>query len=235
MGKKWQYFIEEGYLLPVIFLQVLLLSLVLILLPVLGLKGLRNDRTPHDSPLKKRKRLFPALLYFALLGTGFMFVEVTLIQKSILPLVNPSFSVATVLTAILISSGIGSMMSSRLDVLRVTSALPALIVLIALYSLFFPLFLNIISPYSLKLKITAVFLGLIPLGFFMGIPFPAGIKILGQGNRALIPWAWAVNGCLSVLAPILTIMLAMSWGFQTVLWSGVAVYLLAYFALRRMK
>ncbi|TNF56779.1 hypothetical protein EP227_00355 [bacterium] len=235
MGNKWQYFIEEGYLLPVIFLQILLLSLVLILLPVLGLKGFQNDSIPHDSPFYKRQRLFPSLLYFGMLGLGFMFVEVTLIQKSILPLVNPSFSVATVLTAILISSGTGSMMSSRLSVLRITSALPVLIVLIALYSLFFPQFLGIISPYSLKLKIIAVFLGLIPLGFFMGIPFPAGIKLLGQGNRALIPWAWAVNGCLSVLAPILTIMLAMSWGFQTVLWSGAAVYLFAYLALRRMK
>jgi hypothetical protein len=235
MGRKWQYFIEEGYLLPVIFLQVFFLSLVLILLPVFSVKGLRSGSPPRSARLQERQGIFPVLVYFAMLGMGFMFVEVTLIQRSILPLVNPSYSVATVLTAILISSGTGSMMSSRMNIFRVSAALPVLIVFTALYSLFFPLFLGVLSPYSLKLKITAVFLALIPLGFFMGIPFPAGIKILGQGNRTLIPWAWAVNGCLSVLAPILTIMLAMAWGFQTVLWSGAAAYLLAFLALRRMK
>ncbi len=68
----------------------------------------------------------------------------------------------------------------------------------------------------------------------MGIPFPMGLKILGQKYKTLIPWAWAINACLSVLAPILTIMLAIVMGFKTVLWIGVMTYLLAFFSLRKL-
>ena len=169
-----------------------------------------------------------------MLGLGFMFVEVTMIQKSILPLENPSYAFATVLTAILISSGLGSFISSRFTKLKIRYFLLLLGVLIFLYSIILPLFLNIISPYSLALKIPMVFIVLMPLGFFMGIPFPMGMKLLGQKNEALIPWAWAVNGCLSVLAPILTIMLAMTMGFKAVMWLGAIAYLLAFVSLKKL-
>ena len=68
----------------------------------------------------------------------------------------------------------------------------------------------------------------------MGIPFPMGMKLLGQKNEALIPWAWAVNGCLSVLAPILTIMFAMTMGFKAVMWLGAIAYLLAFVSLKKL-
>jgi hypothetical protein len=228
MGRKWHYFIEEGYLLPVIFLQVLILSLVLILLPVLI--------APWQKGIVKegKKKLLPTLLYFAMLGLGFMFVEVTLIQKSILPLVNPSYAVAVVLTSILISSGLGSMMSSRFSLLRTSIVLPLLVVFTVIYSLLFPVLLDLISPYTITFKVMMVFFILLPIGLLMGIPFPAGIRILGERDDMLIPWAWAVNGCVSVIAPILTIMIAMSSGFKTVLWLGAAAYLTAYAALRRL-
>ncbi|MCK7507592.1 MAG: hypothetical protein MZV70_28515 [Desulfobacterales bacterium] len=40
--------------------------------------------------------------------------------------------------------------------------------------------------------------------------------------------ARAINGCVSVLAPLLTIMLAMAAGFTLVLWAGAACYLCAF-------
>jgi hypothetical protein len=221
MGQKWQYFIEEGYLLPVIFVMVLILSLIMILLPVL-------------FKVRILKQALPTLFYFSMLGLGFMFVEVTMIQKSILSLEYPAYAVATVLATILISSGIGSLLSSRFPDLRTPYLLLALCVLIFIYSLVFPLLLSFISPYYLKLKIPLVFIALSPLGFFMGIPFPMGIKFLGQRNKELIPWAWAINGCLSVLAPILTIMFAMTLGFKMVLWFGALTYLLAFVSLRKL-
>jgi hypothetical protein len=71
-----------------------------------------------------------------------------------------------------------------------------------------------------------------PLGFFMGIPFPTGLKILGRNNPSLIPWAWSINACLSVLAPIMTIMIALVLGFRSVLWLGALAYLLAFVMLK---
>ncbi|HKZ46106.1 MAG TPA: hypothetical protein VJ202_01835, partial [Thermodesulfobacteriota bacterium] len=221
MGEKWQYFIEEGYLLPVVFIQALLLSIIFIFLPAVAK---RRGNT-------QRKGNYTSLIYFALLGLGFMFVEITMIQKMILPLENPSYAVSVVLTSMLISSGTGSLLSHRFSLLGNRAMLFVISFLIIAYSLAIPAISDVISLHALSVKIAISFIVLIPLGFLMGIPFPLGIKSLGAGNPSLIPWAWAVNGCFSVLAPILTIMLAIVIGFKAVLWMGGISYVLAFFTL----
>jgi hypothetical protein len=157
-----------------------------------------------------------------------MFVEVCLVQKMILTLEKPSHAVAGVLASILISSGIGSLVSYRAPLLKTPSITIVISFLVMVYSLLLPYLSGIISPHPMVLKIPLVFIILLPLGLFMGIPFPAGLKILGEISESLIPWAWAINGCLSVLAPLLAIMLAMTVGFQSVLWAGAGAYLLAF-------
>jgi hypothetical protein len=117
MGEKWQYFIEEGYILPVVFLQVVGFGLILILLPAY------KTRRAAEADVKERTysnyRVGMTLLpYFAFLGIGFMFVEVSLIQRMIFPLENSSYAFATVLTSLLMSAGIGSLFSYRIKVLR---------------------------------------------------------------------------------------------------------------------
>jgi hypothetical protein len=219
MGEKWQYFIEEGYLLPAVFIQALLLSIIFIFLPAVAKR--RGDT--------QRKGSYTSLIYFALLGLGFMFVEITMIQKMILPLENPSYAVSVVLTSMLISSGTGSLLSHRFPLLRNRAMLFVISFLIIVYSLIIPAISDAISPHALSVKIAMSFIVLIPLGFLMGIPFPLGIKSLGAGNPSLIPWAWAVNGCFSVLSPILSIMLAIVIGFKAVLWMGGILYILAFF------
>ncbi len=221
MGEKWQYFIEEGYLIPAVFVQVLLLSLILISVPAITTERVKATKT-------KTKVEAVVLSYFAFLGIGFMFVEVSLVQKMILPLENPSYSFATVLASILISSGMGSMWSYRVKALRTPTITLIISILIAAYSLLLPYLPWVISSDSMAFKILMVFSLLLPLGLLMGIPFPAGLKLLGQSDGVLIPWAWAINGCLSVLAPLMAIMLAMAVGFKTTLWIGAAAYLLAF-------
>jgi hypothetical protein len=73
---------------------------------------------------------------------------------------------------------------------------------------------------------------LLPLGFLMGLPFPMGLRELGERDETLIPWVWSINGCFSVLAPLLAVMLAMVIGFRGVLWLGALCYLAAYLTLR---
>jgi SAM-dependent methyltransferase len=219
MGGKWQYFIEEGYLLPAVLIQVLFLSLVLVLLPAVAGK---------KSGLPREGSNITRLSFFAFLGLGFMFVEVCLVQKMILPLENPSYAVAAVLASILVSSGAGSLLSYRRRLLGTPSVAILISIIVIFYSLLLPFLSRMISPLPIPSKIALVFLILFPLGFFMGVPFPAGIRILGERDASLIPWAWAVNGCFSVLSPLLTIMLAMVLGFRFVLWLGAAAYLLAF-------
>ena len=246
MGGKWQFFIEEGSILPAVLIQVLFLSLALVLLPALAKKPskakvaspLMNPGARNDGPKKVKGvanvkgvplnlNLF-SLSYFAFLGLGFMFVEIPLIQKMILSLENPSYAVAIVLTSLLISSGVGSLLSYRISGLRRTSVLLVISIIILIYSLALPSFAELLSPYSMSLKIPSAFLFLLPLGVLMGIPFPTGLKRLGEKDPSIIPWAWAVNGSLSVLAPLLAVMLAMTTGFKYVLWAGSGAYLLAF-------
>ncbi len=230
MGGKWQYFVEEGFILPAVFIQVLILSLILILLPAITKE---KAKVKVEGKEGKSSNLSLYLLpYFAFLGIGFMFVEISFIHKIILPLENPSYAFAVVLTSILISSGIGSLLSYRVSFLRSSYVVVAISFLIILYSILLPFFSNIISPYSILIKIISVFFILMPIGLLMGIPFPLGLTILSERNKILIPWAWAINGCFSVLAPIMTMMLALTIGFKMVLWLGAFSYMMAFIALR---
>jgi hypothetical protein len=223
MGAKWQYFIEEGWLLPVLLLQVLVVSLVLVLLPLMKMR--RHETTPlKQSPLR-------ALSYFALLGLAYLFIEIAFIQKMILGLENPSYAASTVIASVLICSGIGSALSLHFKALRHSRVLLVLAGVVIVSSLLLPAVIAYMGPLSMTMKIALAFGTVMPAGILMGIPFPLGISTLSASPR-LIPWAWAVNGCFSVLAPILAVMLALSLGYQFVLFAGAIAYLLAFLLIR---
>jgi hypothetical protein len=235
MGGKWQFFLEEGYLFPAILLQALALSALLILAPAIsrarGGKGRDSlESAPESSGCAalRARRLFP---YFALIGVGFMFEEIFLIQKLLLPLGNATYALAAVLASLLIGSGAGSLLSQRYEVLRRPRTLPGITLLIILYGLLLPkapILLTVLTP---PLRFAAVFIALLPLGFPMGIPFPVGMRILGERDPSLIPWAWVINGSFSVLAPVMARMLALTTGFATVAHLAAAAYFLAFLIL----
>jgi hypothetical protein len=225
MGEKWQYFIEEGLLLPVLLLQVIVVSMVLILLPLLKLKQRETAPAGHNP--------FRALSYFALLGLAYLFIEIAFIQKMILGLENPSFAASTIIASLLICSGIGSVFSLRIKALRNSSVLLVLAGVVIASSLLLPTVIAFMGRLPLPMKIILSFVTVMPAGILMGIPFPFGISVLSATAPQLIPWAWAVNGCFSVLAPILAVMLALSMGYQCVLLAGGAAYLLAFWLIRQ--
>jgi len=229
MGSKWQFFLEEGYLLPALFLQVLAISLVLVCLPLLA-----GRETGKGRESRRVGAAGTGLLpYFALLGLAYMLVEVALIQKLILPLEQPPVAVAAVLAALLISSGCGSLLGQRFPRLERPGIMIGLALLVLLCAIALPWLITIAQPWPLPLR-SLFFCLLVTLpGFFMGIPFPAGLRLLGRIAPGLIPWAWAVNGTASVLSPLLAVMAAMSVGFRGVLILGAAAYFLAFILFRR--
>ncbi|HZV82496.1 MAG TPA: hypothetical protein VFF53_10060, partial [Geobacteraceae bacterium] len=223
MGGKWQYFLEEGYLLPAIFLQVLMISLALVFLPLLAGKGKRSDGGQGT-------RLLP---YFALLGVAYMFVEVALIQKSILLLEQPPVAVAAVLAALLISSGCGSLLGQRFPRLERPATLLVLALLVLLFAISLPGLIEFAQSWPLPLRSTFFCILVALPGTLMGIPFPAGLRLIGRTQPGLIPWAWTINGTVSVLAPLLSVMVAMATGFRGVLLLGATAYFLAFFLFGR--
>ena len=217
LGKTWQPFGGSGFLILVALLVLAtLLSLLLIVLPL----ALRKAASTSAD-------LGPVLLYFTCLGLGFLFVEMPLLQQFILFLGQPTYSFALVLFSILFFSGLGSLLSPRLP-------LRLLLLVLSVVVLAYPPFLSRLFALtirgSLPLRLTAAVLGLAPLGFLLGVPMPGGIRLLERRAPELVPWAWAVNGCASVVSSILAVMGAVSFGFSRVLAAGALAYLLAWLA-----
>jgi hypothetical protein len=140
-----------------------------------------------------------------------------------------------VLLALLFGSGCGSLLAKRFPVLRHRRTFLAIVLLVLLYGLSIPLFIQAVLAYSLPVRIIMVYLLAMPAGLLMGIPFPLGLSLIGERNPELIPWAWAINGCCSVLAPIIAIMIALSAGFSTVLLIAALLYFAAFFIFPALK
>lgn len=173
-----------------------------------------------------------AVVYFMLLGAGYMLVEVCLAQKLILYLGYPALTLSVILFSLLVGSGMGSLHSQswpRASMLR-SAAFAALAVTgaVVLLNLILPPLLDatLAWPIGLRTVLTMALLG--PLGFAMGMPFPTGLREVGAWGGAIVPWAWGVNGVASVLGSVSAMLAAKLWGFSTVLLGGAAVYAIAF-------
>lgn len=204
-------------MLLALFLLALFASSILILLPLGFLRG--------KGEIREGKRLF---FYFLLLGIGYLFVEIPLLQRFIQFLGHPVYAFATVLFGLLTFSGLGSLLSPRLPLIPVMGGLVAAI---ACYPVLLPHLFGWLLGGGLLFRLLASVAMLAPLGFLMGFPFPAGIRLTGRIAPGLVPWAWGVNGCASVLSSILAVMIAVSYGFSAVLFIGGAAYALALTAI----
>lgn len=227
----WQnlgYFRSGKFTLIVILLQALLLSIGLILLPLWLWR--RVELRTHGR--------WHWLIYFACLGIGFIFIEVVLMQQLVLYLGHPTASISVVLFSLLSFSGLGSFISGRLQgdsrrYLRVV--IPILGMMGLIYTVILsPLALATLS-WNLPWRVALSIILLAPLGLVMGMPFPLGIRLVDSFNNKLIPWAWGVNGCASVLGSILSVIIAMTRGFSTVLVLSVLVYQVALVSILTLK
>jgi hypothetical protein len=165
------------------------------------------------------------LLYFSGLGIGYMFVEIVLIQRFLLYLGNPLYAAAAVISGMLLCSGAGSLLSAHLKTRRHALALFSLIVLmILLYALFLtPALLSTIAlPRAARAGLALLIIA--PLAFVMGMPFPLGIRLLTGTAEAEIPWAWGINGCLSVVSTLLATVIAVEMGFAWVMILAALAY-----------
>ncbi len=224
LGQTWQPFGGSGILVLVaLIILAALAALLFILAPLIWgrLRGRLATFGANPLPLGR------VVLYFAALGFGFLLVEIPLVQQFILFLGHPTLALAVVLAAVLLWSGLGSLLSPRVPSL---AALLALLLVIALEALLLPHLLSRLLSTVFPLRLFFTFLLLAPLGLLMGMPFPLGLAWLNKRGPALIPWAWAINGSASVVASVLAALLALQWGFGLVLWTGFAFYLVALVA-----
>jgi hypothetical protein len=216
VSEEWGYLLLLGTLAQSIFFGI-----IIIIIPMSG---------RWRELFKGRKGTFGVILYYACLGLAYMLVEIFLMQKLVFFLENPIFSTSIVITSLLVISGLGGVFSNRF------ASRPAFGVRIAALgigvSLAFYMFglspllrLALGLPFIVKVLISIALIA--PAGFFMGMPFPTGLSTLSANRERLLPWAWGMNGALSVTGTVFARLLSISTGFFWVLLVGIGLYGLA--------
>jgi spermidine synthase len=225
-GIDWK--VNLGVLVLLLVLVISLLAVITFLIFPLALRG----GTVRQSP-------FP-LLYFVAVGLGYIFVEIAFIQRFVLFLGHPTYALTVVIFLLMLSSGAGSFFSRRWLPRTQLAWMPIVLVIAALLVdvFFLPRWLETWVGFELNVRIAISSLLLAPLGFFMGMPFPTGLRALASRVNSnptqydpaednAVEWAWAMNAAASVLGSVLAMVIAIQFGLNITLACGVATYLLA--------
>jgi len=169
------------------------------------------------------------LAYFGALGAGFMLIEVSVLQRFVLLLGHPVYSLTVTLFSLLLGTGLGAAWSRRFDADRLPRTGAIAIATVAILALaVIAVMTPIVSwaiPLSRAARMGIAVAMLVPLGVALGIPMPTGLRMLAKETPQMIPWAWGMNGALSVLGATLAIFIAMNWGFRVTLLAASATYL----------
>jgi hypothetical protein len=211
------------FILLTLTLTMILLSFICILVP---LKITSSKINLNGS--------FWYFIFFISIGLGFMLVEISQIQRLNIFLGNPTYSLSVALFTILLSSGIGSYFSgaefnsiTHKHIVRIT----LLLIILFLFGLLTPLIINSFQANSAPIRILVAVLILFPLGFFMGMAFPIGMKSAALFNPSITAWLWGINGVFSVMATALAVIFAMEYGISYSYWIGAICYVIAFFSL----
>ena len=179
---------------------------------------------------KQNKGILKLMLLSILLGFGFMMIEISFYQRLILYIGSPIIALAIILGMLLAGMGLGSLFGERIfpNQNRKKIIIFSFIICILVTGLFFILstiFSNSLS-YSIYLKALVCAGILLPIGFILGIPFPAGINLARKsGFTSYVTWMYGINGTMSVLGSVSTIALSTVLGFSTSLIVGSVCYL----------
>lgn len=216
---------QPGYIYTTDPLLVLLMTLAILL----GL-GLFAFLAPILLAARSSRPTIGSLSYFVWIGLGYLMLEVVLIQRFVLFLGFPTYSLSIVLSSLLVFTGLGSLLTTRLRA-RERRALQASLAgvgaaTVALSFALAPLLHALISlSFPARIALTVVVLA--PLGCSMGMAMPIGLRRLEATHPGATPWAWAVNGIASVVASVLATAIAIEAGFAVATLAAAACYALA--------
>ncbi len=177
--------------------------------------------------------------YFSLIGMGFMFAEISLLQYFSVYLGHPIYSLGVCLFSLILATGLGSLVSNRLNIASSRGMLVwGLIVVVYLLCLqqWLTDVFHATTARDLSVRISISLVVVIPLGFLLGFAFPTGMKLVEAVDNEPTPWFWGINGATSVLASVLAVMLSMSMGIRvTMLLSSVCYAVLIPISFRLMS
>jgi hypothetical protein len=215
--------IARGNLLATITLMMIVMMsgmLVLVTMILPALPSLR--RAPMELGLT-------GTLYFLLIGLGFMFVEIGLIQRISIFLGHPAYGLAIGLFGIIVSTGIGSLLSERVPLTSSAKLITWSGVLggsLILLPFWVPMAVATFEGGPLVQRILVSLAIVVPPGLLMGFAFPTGMRLVNAIDARPTPWFWAVNGAAGVLAASVAVATSIAFSINTSLWVGAVCYLL---------
>ena len=215
---------EVGQLVNLAVLgQAIILAALVLAVPLLA------PRVAGRTDAAQRPAILRPVLFFASLGLGFLFIEITLIEKASLYLNDRTSAFALVLTGMLVFSGVGSLLADKVrGGIMVVGGAIVLWCLLALV-LLEPLLLATLGlPWPARAAI--LLLATAPVSIALGMPFPMGLARAGATGGGFLPWAWGLNGAFSVVATPLANLVAIQSGFDRVLLVAAMLYVVAILA-----
>lgn len=225
--------VAGGNLRATVTLLVLLALTTLLVAAIVVVPLVRTGRPQGLSPTD----FGLALVYFGLIGAGFMLVQIPFLQRFSVYLGHPTWTLAVILFGMILFTGVGSALSdlvptsSRwLPVAPLTVAL----VLVADTALI-QLVVDTTSAWSLAGRTAVVLALLAPLSILLGLAFPIGMRLVGPVSDLATAWLWGVNGACGVLASVGAVAVSMWFGIHRNLWLAAVAYVLVAVALRGLQ
>jgi len=163
-----------------------------------------------------------------LIGVGFMTIEIALLQRMSVFLGHPVYSLSIVLFSIILSTGLGSLISDRFP-LNTSKKLVLWAAVTGAYFLLLPVFLPAITlafdGASLPTRALWCVLVIAPGGMLMGWGFPTGMRLVTRVDGKPTPWFWGVNGASGVLASSMAVGISIAMGITATMIIGAVCYL----------
>lgn len=167
--------------------------------------------------------------YFSAIGLGYLVLEMVFLSRMTHWIGDPVSAATVTISAFLFFSGLGSLCVQRVVVdagaVHVFRRVVGALIVVGLIEILAgPGLAAGVGGLAYAARCSAAVAAIAPLAFLMGFPMPAGLRRLDASAPALVPWAWAVNGFASVLAPPIAVAVGMTWGFNAAGTMALALY-----------
>lgn len=213
-SKAWGY--DHVKILLVLLGSLLFFSVLLIVAPIWSLRRGMSSSS---------KRLAP--IFFGSIGFAFLLVEVWMLHRFAMYLGHQTYSMSVVLATLLVASGVGAWFGERTwpnTRTRVVIGVFCIVALVIVGLAVLPSVQNATWSTSVFVRAAVTMAYIAPIGFFMGFPFPAGLRWMNEVAPTAVPWSIGINAFASVLSTTAVIPLSLFLGYQVVVFIGVALY-----------
>ena len=176
--------------------------------------------------------LAPPVAYFCAIGLGFMLIEISQMQRLMVFLGHPVYSLGVVLFTILLFGGLGSATVGAQPprTAALVARMGALMLTLVIAGLLTPSVTTWARSQATDMRIAISILLLAPPAFCMGMMFPLGLGIWRR-HAELLPFFWSANGITSMFASVLGMALSIEVGIANTFTLGACCYVVCAAAL----